>query len=443
MSHTHTFNPYSFLPVPPPQAREAHPIGIYTTYYHARASQPERTAFYKDPADRYTAPPPQRNWKRDHKRHESSEHHENSGHQHYHGHSWRKEERKPSYKHKQDGVYDLPALHAQGNGCARDDGYARDGSGYARDGNGYARDGNGYAHDNGYAQDDVPEDDDIYLARLNALRAFGHFVIKTVGWFVKTLAFVLIMSFAVGCGAAAGVMLLMVGKPLVDWVAGGAVDSLGDDFGDAADSSMVSGDSTTFSVPFFSTLQPLDVARAGAVAGAMAFLVPGLLFFLTEVTFARSHLFVRPRRWVESLLRHVAFRNSPPPVYANDFARDERMDFVINAMMYVLATLAFAVGVGVWVVVLPPGLKSSSSSGLSSSSSGLISLSSGLINSSFGLGDDPSPGSPASEDEVTFASAIETSLLGWAVIHVGFAGVLGLAMAVKFVPKWAMERVGM
>ncbi|KAI4522000.1 hypothetical protein K525DRAFT_269316 [Schizophyllum commune Loenen D] len=404
---SHTFNPYSFLPVPPPQAREAHPIGIYTTYYHARsAAQPERTAYYGDPADRYTAPPPQRNWKRDHKRRESSEHHENSGHHHYHGHSWRKEERKPSYKHKQDGAYDLPSLHAQGNGYAQDDGYARD--------------GNGYAHDNGYAQENVPEEDDIYLARLNALRSFGRFILKTVGWFVKTLAFVLIMSFAVGCGAAAGVVLLMVGKPLVDWVAGGAVGS-GSDTDYSVNTSMVSGDSTTSGVGLICTLPPLDVARAGAVAGAMAFLVPGLLFFLTEVTFAGSNLFVRPRRWAESLLCHVAFRNSPPPVYANDFARDERMDFVINAMMYVLATLCFAVGVGVWVVVLPPGLKD---------------------NSSTGLGNDPSPGNAASEDEVTFASAIETSLLGWAVIHVGFAGVLGLAMAVKSVPKWAMERVG-
>ncbi|KAL1662985.1 hypothetical protein GGF50DRAFT_116465 [Schizophyllum commune] len=412
---SHTFNPNSFFPVPPPQAHEAHPIGIYTTYYHARsAAQPERAAYYEEPADRYTAPPPQRNWKRDHKRRESSEHHENSGHHHYHGHSWRKEERKPSYKHKQDGVYDLPSLQAQGNGYAQDDGYARDG-------NGYARDGNGYADDNGNAQDDVPEEDDIYLARLNALRSFGRFILKTVGWFVKTLALVAIMSFAVGCGAAAGVVLLMVGKPLVDWVARGAVDSLGDDVGDAVYASMVSGDSVTSSVRFTSSLPPLHVARAGAVAGAMAFVVPGLLFFLTEVTFAGSHLFVRPRRWAESLLRHVAFRHSPPPVYANDFARDERMDSVINAMMYVLATLAFAVGVGVWVVVLPPGLKD---------------------NSSTGLGNDPSPGNAASEDEVTFASAIETSLLGWAVIHVGFAGVLGLAMAVKSVSKWAMERVG-
>ncbi|KAL1690452.1 hypothetical protein GGG16DRAFT_114056 [Schizophyllum commune] len=433
---SHTFNPYSFLPVPPPQAREAHPIGIYTTYYHARsAAHPERTAYYEDPADRYTAPPPQRNWKRDHKRHESSEHHENSGRQHYHGHSWRKEERKPSYKHKQDGVYDLPSLHAQGNA-----GYAQD-DGYAHAGNGYARDGNGYAGDNGYAQENVPENDDIYLARLNALRSFGRFILKTVGWFVKTLAFVLIMSFAVGCGAAAGVVLLMVGKPLVDWVAGGAVGS-GSDTDYSVNTSMVSGDSTTSGVGLICTLPPLDVARAGAVAGAMAFLVPGLLFFLTEVTFAGSHLFVRPRRWAESLLRHVVFLNSPPPVYANDFARDERMDFVINAMMYVLATLAFAVGVGVWVVVLPPGLKSSSSSGLISSSSGLTSSSSGLISSSSGLGDDPSPGNAANEDEVTFASALETSLLGWAVIHVGFAGVLGLAMAVKSAPKWAMERVG-
>ncbi|KAL1758998.1 hypothetical protein FB107DRAFT_271516 [Schizophyllum commune] len=415
---SHAFNPNYFFPVPPPQAREAHPIGIYTTYYHARpAAHPERTAYYENPADRYTAPPPQRNWKRDHKRYESSEHHENSGRQHYHGHSWRKEERKPSYKHKQDGVYDLPALHAQGNGYGQDDGYARDGNGYAGD--------NGYAHDNGYAQENVPEGDDIYLARLNALRAFGRFILKTVGWFVNTLAFVAIMSFAVGCGAAAGVVLLMVGKPLVDWVAESAVDFLGDDF----DASMVSGDSATSGVRLISTLPPLDVARAGAVAGAMAFLVPGLLFFLTEVTFAGSHLFVRPRRWVESILRHVAFRNSSPPVYANDFARDERMDFVINGIIYVLATLAFAVGVGVWVVVLPPGIKASSSSG--------------LISSSSGLGDGPSPGNAASEDEVTFASAIETSLLGWAVIHVGFAGVLGLAMAVKFVPKWAMERVGM
>ncbi|KAL1702109.1 hypothetical protein EV121DRAFT_293666 [Schizophyllum commune] len=433
---SYTFNPNSFFPVPPPQAREAHPIGIYTTYYHARsAAHPERTAYYGDPADRYTAPPPQRNWKRDHKRHESSEHHENSGRQHYHGHSWRKEERKPSYKHKQDGVYDLPALHAQGNGCARDDGYARDGNGYARDGNGYAR-------DNGYAQYHVPEGDDIYLARLNALRSLGRFIFKTIGWFVKTLAFVAIMSFAVGCGAAAGVVLLMVGKPLVDWGAGGAVGSASDtDY--SVNTSMVSSDSTTSGVRPISTLPPLDVARAGAVAGAMAFLVPGLLFFLTEVTFAGSHLLVRPRRWAESLLRHVAFRNSSPPVYANDFARDERMDFVINAMIYVLATLAFAVGVGVLVVVLPPGLKSSSSSGLISSSSGLISSLSGLISSSSGLCNDPSPGNAASEDEVTFAGAIETSLIGWAVIHVGFAGALGLTMAVKLVPKWAMERVGM
>ncbi|KAL1712584.1 hypothetical protein EV715DRAFT_296900 [Schizophyllum commune] len=162
---SYTFNPNSFFPVPPPQAREAHPIGIYTTYCHERsAAQPERTAYYQDPADRYTAPPPQRNWKRDHKRHESSEHHENSGHQHYHGHSWRKEERRPPKR--QDGVYYEASLHMQ-----------------------EAR----------------PEDDDIYLARLNTLRSFGRFILKTVGWFVKTLAFVAIMSFAVGRGAAAGV----------------------------------------------------------------------------------------------------------------------------------------------------------------------------------------------------------------------------------------------
>ena len=150
----------------------------------AMQRSPSARGTTRDPADRYSAPPPQRNWKRDHKRHESSEHHENSGRQHYHGHSWRKEERKPSYKHKQDGVYDLPSLYAQGNGYAQDDGYAHAGNGYARDGNGFARDGNGYAGDNGYAQENVPEDDDIYLARLNALRSFGHFILKTVGWFV-------------------------------------------------------------------------------------------------------------------------------------------------------------------------------------------------------------------------------------------------------------------
>ncbi|KAI5886449.1 uncharacterized protein SCHCODRAFT_02693223 [Schizophyllum commune H4-8] len=441
---SHTFNPNSFFPVPPPQAREAHPKGIHTTYYHAHsAAQPERTACYEDPADRYTAPPPHRNWKRDHKRHESSEHHESSGHHHYHGHSWRKDDRKPSYKHRQDGVYDLSSLHGQGNGYTQDDGYTRDGNGYACDGNGYACDRNGFAGDNGHTQDNAPEDDDIYLARLNALRSFGRAILKTVGWllkfvgwFAKTIAFVAIMSFAVGCGAAVGVVLLMVGKPLVDWLGKPSVDWLAvsavtvGSLSDSEDSVNFSEDSLTdlkdsadFADDTRASLPPLHVARAGAVAGAMAFLVPGLLFFLTEVTFAGSHLFVKPRRLVERILRRLFFRHSPqgvfrhssPPVYANDFARDERMDFVINAAVYVLATLCFAVGVGVWVVILPPGLGDEKSPGLEDEKS--------LV-----------------EDEKPFFSAIQTSLLGWAVMHVGFAGVLGLTMAVKTVPSGSQAK---
>ncbi|KAL1747175.1 hypothetical protein HDZ31DRAFT_61498 [Schizophyllum fasciatum] len=251
------------------------------------------------------------------------------------------------------------------------------------------------------ADDELIPDHRLYVetplhgdaVRLNLRRGFSKVLFPMLAVFSS-------IAFVVGCGAAAGTTLLLVGRPLFDWVR----------YGGGGDSG--AGDSVFDEPRSLSPLRPLHVARAGAAGGVLACVVPCFLFFMTEVSFSGGPLHARRRRLFERLVRRVWGRGAARSI-RNDFARDAQVGRNLNVVIYLVVSLVFAACVGVWAFVL------------------------GMEGAGTGAGTGRERTVAA-----TMAEAVAAAMVGWAVLHVGCLGVVGVTVAAKWVPRRVMEGVG-
>ncbi|TRM58564.1 hypothetical protein BD626DRAFT_586175 [Schizophyllum amplum] len=200
--------------------------------------------------------------------------------------------------------------------------------------------------------------------------AVHSFFKKTGSVFLSLLS----MLLATGCAAGAGAVLMLVGKPLLDWVT-------------ASDTSQTS----TATPP----ARPAPVAQSGAVGGALAFLIPCGIFLINEVVAPRDLMFGPARRRFENFVLDRWGARAKIQVWAT---------IVADAAVYLLVSLFFAVGVGIWAGFLPLGMQ----------------------------------GTHVDDDSTiaqTVVDGLKSSLLGWAVLHVGLAVVVVLALLARFIPR--------